>query len=296
VETDAPFYGGEPSSSESYSNWETGQPYTYDSYDYASVYLHDSATDAGSYYGKWYSVSQSTRKYVLIEYGGSAGDEQGPVVLSGDRLLGGDGDDRLVAKGSADMVDGGAGADRLDLDLRRSADPLSITFADPAVPQTLPGGGSIVNVESFRIQAGIGNDVIVGGALADELFAGFGNDILDGGLGPDVLTGGPGADLFRFSSLAASTGEADSIQDFSVTEGDRIQLPASVFPGLGEEGVLAPERFHVGSAPTAATHRILYNPGDGILFYVADPLSAQVVPFGRAISGLPLTADQFPIS
>nr|WP_159064813.1 tandem-95 repeat protein [Thaumasiovibrio subtropicus] len=72
-----------------------------------------------------------------------------------------------------------------------------------------------------------GDDTIDGGLGADILIGGEGDDLLLGGLGNDILTGGEGSDTFVFElgSLGASnTGDADVITDFSILEGDKLDL------------------------------------------------------------------------
>ena len=53
----------------------------------------------------------------------------------------------------------------------------------------------MVNVESFSINSGRGNDSIRTGAGNDNLYGGDGNDSLAGGAGYDYLDGGAGNDL-----------------------------------------------------------------------------------------------------
>jgi len=67
----------------------------------------------------------------------------------------------------------------------------------------------------------IGNDVINGGAGDDYIYAQEGNDVITGGLGADTIYGGRGADTFLFESIADA---GDVIKDFSVTEGDALDL------------------------------------------------------------------------
>jgi Ca2+-binding RTX toxin-like protein len=77
------------------------------------------------------------------------------------------------------------------------------------------------------MNGGDGDDVMNGGAGNDTLFGGAGADILVGGLGRDALNGGLGADVFKFFSIAetpAAAGSRDVIADFSVAQGDRIDL------------------------------------------------------------------------
>ncbi|OBT09449.1 hypothetical protein A9264_09280 [Vibrio sp. UCD-FRSSP16_10] len=65
-----------------------------------------------------------------------------------------------------------------------------------------------------------------GSDFDDELIGGLGNDILIGGLGSDILTGGEGSDLFVWEDL--DDGQQDLITDFSLTEGDSIDLIAVI--------------------------------------------------------------------
>jgi serralysin len=72
-----------------------------------------------------------------------------------------------------------------------------------------------------------GNNILNGGAGADQMFGGAGNDVLIGGAGRDVLTGGTGRDVFRFvSPTETATGtHRDTIRDFELNV-DRIDLSA----------------------------------------------------------------------
>lgn len=68
---------------------------------------------------------------------------------------------------------------------------------------------------------GAGNDLIDGGAGNDTIEGGTGDDYLNGGPGSDMLTGGSGADTFRIGAL---TERVDTILDFNVNEGDRLDM------------------------------------------------------------------------
>lgn len=65
------------------------------------------------------------------------------------------------------------------------------------------------------------NDTIYGLDGNDTLYGEAGNDTLLGGNGNDVLWGGAGADRFVFNSLSEGI---DRIQDYSYSQGDRIQV------------------------------------------------------------------------
>ncbi len=67
-----------------------------------------------------------------------------------------------------------------------------------------------------------GADALSGLAGNDSLLGGSGDDSLNGGLGRDRMTGNGGADTFVSDSVAAARG--DKITDFSLADGDRIDL------------------------------------------------------------------------
>ncbi|MFM8341387.1 MAG: calcium-binding protein, partial [Methylomonas sp.] len=86
-------------------------------------------------------------------------------------------------------------------------------------------GNDIINGDA-------GNDYLFGGAGSDLISGGDGNDVLIGGAGYDILSGGAGADTFRWAnivsgsetSLTVSAAIADSIGDYSFADGDVIDL------------------------------------------------------------------------
>ena len=81
------------------------------------------------------------------------------------------------------------------------------------------------------LDGGIGNDTLTGNAGVDRLYGGDGIDTLIGGAGRDLLVGGGGADLFVLGTLGV---DADTIQDFNQSQGDRIGLTNGItFGGAG---------------------------------------------------------------
>lgn len=68
-----------------------------------------------------------------------------------------------------------------------------------------------------------GNDIIHAGAGDDLVFGQEGNDLIHGGAGHDTIYGGSGTDTFVYQSLTEGT---DTIKDFHISEGDRIDLSA----------------------------------------------------------------------
>lgn len=123
-----------------------------------------------------------------------------------DSLMGGAGDDYLNGGRHSDLMFGGIGKDRMlggsGHDRMFGGDPVE---ADPA-----------------------GNDDLFGGKGNDSLYGGAGLDVLDGGEGNDLLVLGTGADAIVF----AAGSDKDRVADFSVTEGDILQLNDNVTGGL----------------------------------------------------------------
>lgn len=98
-------------------------------------------------------------------------------------------------------------------------------------------GRDVVTGTSYRdsLAGSDGADVLAGGGAADLLLGGAGrdwlsgdagNDRLVGQAGKDRLTGGLGADNFIFAGSSAVRASGDTITDFSLAQGDRIDLSA----------------------------------------------------------------------
>lgn len=110
----------------------------------------------------------------------------------------------------------------------------------------LGGGNDVYHGENGHVTGAVwglaGNDLLVGGALADVLGGGSGADTLTGGAGADVLTGSTGADVlsggagddvFRFATAGESVGDtvvasggALAFAGAGVAGGDRIDVSA----------------------------------------------------------------------
>jgi hypothetical protein len=146
-----------------------------------------------------------------------------------DRLSGGGGDDLLHPDGyetaAADVVDGGAGVDRIESDwstrlLDDPEPPVALTLGGGAEDGRPGEGDDIRGVERIILSKGGrvvgtdgpeyvklhqvgdageliglgGDDELRGGDGADAIDGGAGADLLDGGFGDDAITGGPGRD------------------------------------------------------------------------------------------------------
>jgi len=123
-----------------------------------------------------------------IAFGGEGNDEISAVAansIEADRLIGGPGNDELIA-GTNDRLNGGSGGDRLDA-------------------RNGGGGNSLLG--------GDGNDLLLSG-VGDRLLGQAGNDILFA-FGNSTLTGGAGADQFWLTADALRNG-APTITDFQL--------------------------------------------------------------------------------
>ncbi|MEZ5902035.1 MAG: Ig-like domain-containing protein [Alphaproteobacteria bacterium] len=164
-----------------------------------------------------------------------------------DSVYGEAGDDTLLytttISGSSenDVYDGGAGIDTMDysgfgyavyIDTIYSGADVSTMYLNYVVG----GGGTwrylgeVDNIENFILTNH--SDVIYHDDNAnilkgldgnDRLLARGGDDILYGGDGYDRLWGGTGADTFVFE-LNSAFNDVDSIEDFSLSEGDMIDI------------------------------------------------------------------------
>ncbi len=190
---------------------------------------------------------------------GGSGDDQLTGGAGDDALSGGSGDDDLAGGTGADSLEGGSGSDSLDggagddtLKGGSGDDDLSGGDGDDSVSagsgndtasagagaDSLDGGAGndVLNGDdgNDRIKGGSGNDVLAGGDGKDHLNGGAGDDQLSGGdgrdkiylgAGSDTATGGGDADRFVFRSEDLD-GATDMITDFSLSEGDRLDLRA----------------------------------------------------------------------
>ncbi|MFM7691249.1 MAG: calcium-binding protein, partial [Alphaproteobacteria bacterium] len=209
---------------------------------------------------------------------GTAGDDLLSVPgITDDSLFGLDGNDTLLGFGGVDQLFGGSGNDCLDGgDL---ADGLQGNSGD----DTLLGGNGwdilfaddqtgINDNETSRnlLIGGDGDDMLFGGYGRDTLYSGNGADFLSGGAGADWLQGGAGADLF-FINLSANPqlisgfGAADTIADFSLSEGDILSFGLVDGQLTGPNGV-APLIWRGSLVAPAGPQSGLALPGDDLGF------------------------------
>ncbi|MEZ9278204.1 retention module-containing protein [Vibrio cyclitrophicus] len=121
----------------------------------------------------------------------------------------------------------------IDLNLNIVSDAIDINLAAETDDVQLLAGANNTDLTAGsgndRLEGGTGDDTLVGGEGNDTLLGGDGNDTLIGGGGSDILTGGDGMDSFVWLNI--EDGVEDTITDFSLSEGDQIDL-REVLPEL----------------------------------------------------------------
>ena len=179
--------------------------------------------------------------------GGGAGQDLNGTPAA-DTLMGGDGDDRMGGGDGRDFMRGGQGSDLMagggafdDMHGNQGRDTLAGGEGDDWVvggqdDDTLYGdeGDDIVygNLGADLCDGGAGADLVRGGQGNDRLFGWSGNDWLSGDRGDDTVSGGSGADVFHGSADAG----LDLITDFSVADGDRVQLDPGTTYAVRQDG------------------------------------------------------------
>ncbi|WP_170915534.1 hypothetical protein RVR34_00125 [Microcystis aeruginosa FBCC-A68] len=141
------------------------------------------------------------------------------------QLTGNNGNNNLDGGAGADTMAGGGGNDTYTVD-----DVGDVVFELPASGTdhvrssiTYALGAFVENLTLL----GSGNINATGNTLANTISGNAGNNIISGGLGKDTLTGNAGSDTFRFQGIdesGSSQGTADIITDFSLAQGDLIDI------------------------------------------------------------------------
>ncbi|MBL8339773.1 MAG: calcium-binding protein, partial [Rhodoferax sp.] len=139
----------------------------------------------------------------IVANGGNGNDviDIDPGVLDPVELMGGSGEDILLAGGGAAFIQGGAGKDVIK---GSSTDDRLYGYSesgsgDDGAPDDIQGRGG--NDQLYgqggadQLDGGEGNDSLYGGVGKDNLFGGAGNDSLVGGIDMDLLYGEQGDDV-----------------------------------------------------------------------------------------------------
>jgi Ca2+-binding RTX toxin-like protein len=227
-------------------------------------------------------------------------------------LNGGGGNDTLIGGGGSDTLIGGAGNDSygFDTDLLLGAAKLNeagggvdtLDFSATTTRSTVVNLGlatsQVVNANlSLTLGSATTFENVIGGGLADTLTGNNLANTLNGGVGNDTLIGSAGADHFRFATSLNATTNRDVISDFSIAQGDTIELENAVFTSIATTGTLAVSAFFTGAAATTASQRILYNSATGSLLYDQDGSGAiGSIAFATLASGLLLSNASFAVT
>ena len=250
---------------------------------------------------------------------GGAGND---TLYGFNELYGGEGDDFLLTEAdNTVLMDGGAGNDTMVYDFDETADggtgsdtlligvqrDLVIDLAAGTVADALgTGGATFTGIENIvRLQQHYFgrddhtywfDDYLIGSNAANALESGIGNDTLSGGLGNDTLTvrfhADSDEDVITFNA-APGSGNADLVIGF--TSGHtRLQLELAAHAQLGQRGnfVSGDARFAANASGSAqdATDRVIYNTGNGQLWYDADGSGGGAVQLVATLQGAPALA------
>jgi Ca2+-binding RTX toxin-like protein len=133
-----------------------------------------------------------------------------------------------------------------------------------------------------------GDDAIFTNFGDSEVRGGRGDDLIVAGTGDDLLFGGRGNDVFGFVDEFDGI---DRIADFSVAK-DRIALDDGGFAELGP--TVEEAEFVIGSKALTAEQRLIYNPGNGKLFWDENGVGGPgKILLAELPSGLAPTAANF---
>jgi len=139
-----------------------------------------------------------------------------------DSIVGGVGFDDINGNKGDDTVDGGLGGN--DWLVGGQGDDLIIAH----VSRNILYG----NLGDDTLMAGSGGELMRGGQGNDSMAGGAGADWISGDRGNDTLSGGGGADTFHTFSGAG----IDRVLDFSLAEGDRVQVDAGTAYTVSQVG------------------------------------------------------------
>lgn len=144
---------------------------------------------------------------------GFAGNDLLIGIGGNDTLIGGEGNDTLQGSEGLDLGDFSESQQQVIVDLEEGAangeDIGSDVLASIENIATGSGNDSLVgDAQANQLDAGAGDDTLIGGGGNDSLLGGEGADLLDGGTGDDVVNGGLGDD-----TLVGGSGEGDDVLD-----------------------------------------------------------------------------------
>jgi Ca2+-binding RTX toxin-like protein len=170
---------------------------------------------------------------------GNAGLDSITAGAGADTVFGGQGNDRIFGNEGSDQLFGDAGDDTANGntgdDTVHGGDGGDWMLGGQGNDQVFGDAGDDIvvgNLGADICSGGDGADTIRGGQGEDVLDGGAGDDWLSGDRGADTLTGGAGADVF----VSFPGAGVDRVLDFSIAEGDRVQIAAGQSYTLSQSG------------------------------------------------------------
>lgn len=142
------------------------------------------------------AVTFSLRSTAAQVTGGAGTD----TVSNFENIIGSTFNDIFTQSNLANVIDGGAGFDRVSYAGMATAVVVNLGLAGA---QNTGGGGTdtLLNIEALTGSSY--NDTLTGNAADNLLQGANGNDIIDGGAGNDTLDGGSGTDTVSYATAAA---------------------------------------------------------------------------------------------
>ena len=232
----------------------------------------------------------------------TGGDAAGDTLINIENLIGSAHNDRLTGDNKSNVIEGGAGDDRLDggggndtASYAGASGGVTVDLSNSSAQNT-GGAGSdtLSNFENLAgsdhddiltgdnnansLWGGAGADSLTGGGGADHLYGGDGDDTLNGGGGNDWLKGEAGADVLTGRAGADNLdGGADAVRDtltggadkdiFHLTSIATLIDNADLIKDWGADGTadhLATDLEEVWyEVDTTNSQVILYGAGDG---------------------------------
>jgi len=291
-------FGGAGNDTASYANFDGIGPAMI-------VDLFDEAMNTSEAYGDSFSSIEN-----LIGSAVSANALYGDGAVN--ILDGGEAGDLLDGRGGADIMRGDYGDDVYHVDnvadkvieLEGRGDDTvyaatSFKIGGQSIERLILTGtgniGATGGFDSDVIEGNGANNTINGGDGNDTLIGNGGSDRLIGAAGADILGGGAGADSFvllRVSDSPNPVDQRDTIKDFSVANGDRIDLSA-----IDANTILAGNQaftFRGTAAFTGAAGQLRFSAGNNVVVVFGDINGDKAADFAIRVEGTAtLAAAQF---
>ena len=227
-------------------------------------------------------------------------------MAGNDNLVGGAGNDTLDGGADNDTLDGGTGTDSMSGGA--GDDTYLVDSTSDIVNEAVDAGTDLVQSSvAYTLGSDLENLILTGtsaingtgNTIANALTGNSGANTLDGMAGNDVLVGGLGADTFRFSTALNVSTNIDVIDDFAVSEGDKISLlKTGLFTALPNTSTSALTAAQFGTVDTLIDpmtgtegQAILYDLATGDLYYDSNGATAGGTTLFATLTGIPALSN-----